>query len=213
MYENSLYNSLHRCQEHTVACMWWIFHGQLQLHRARHCEVTLAVLANVQYAARDVRLAFAIAGNTLEPMHDGKPRREVSGAEDIVDLSKSLRLGPFEAVLNSHEGPVKVVCALGQQSVGKSYQLNHLGGTFFDVAGASFKRALHKRGRTVVLVATRALQQCCHQGCSAERIKHSILWRCRSSEVGLVQGVGAQMVCGCRRGTFRVRIQRTGRKR
>jgi hypothetical protein len=30
---------------------------------------------------------------------------------------------------------LQVVCALGQQSVGKSYQLNHLGGVFFDVAG------------------------------------------------------------------------------
>lgn len=72
----------------------------------------------------------------------------MSGAEDIVDLSKSLRLGPFEALLNSHEGPVKVVCALGQQSVGKSYQLNHLGGTFFDVAGETpnlhRNKALHR---------------------------------------------------------------------
>jgi hypothetical protein len=74
-------------------------------------------------------------GNTLEPMHDGEPRCDVDGDEDIVELSKQLRWGLYECLLNSHEGPVVIVCALGQQSVGKSYQLNHLGGVFFDVAG------------------------------------------------------------------------------
>jgi hypothetical protein len=70
--------------------------------------------------------------NSLEPMHDGQPRTDVSDEEeDIVDLSKSLRLGNFEFILNAHVGPVKVVAALGQQSVGKSYQLNHLGGMLF----------------------------------------------------------------------------------
>lgn len=74
-------------------------------------------------------------GNALEPMHDGEPLKELSAEEDIIDVSKRLRLGPFECLLRAHNGPVKVVCALGQQSVGKSYQLNHFGGVFFDVAG------------------------------------------------------------------------------
>jgi hypothetical protein len=69
------------------------------------------------------------AGNSLEPMHDGEQRKDASDEDDIVDLSKSLRLGTFEFILNAHDGPVKVVTAFGQQSVGKSYQLNHLGGT------------------------------------------------------------------------------------
>jgi hypothetical protein len=47
------------------------------------------------------------AGNTLEPMHDGEPRRDAAAPEDIVDLSKNLRLGPFECILNAHKGPVK----------------------------------------------------------------------------------------------------------
>jgi hypothetical protein len=75
------------------------------------------------------------AGNTLEPMHDGEPRRNVGDNSDIVELSKELRLGLYEFLLNAHAGPVVVCCALGQQSVGKSYQLNHLGGALFDVAG------------------------------------------------------------------------------
>ena len=74
-------------------------------------------------------------GNTLEPMHDGEPRCNIADSDDIVELSKQLRWGLYECLLNSHAGPVVVVCALGQQSVGKSYQLNHLGGGFFDVAG------------------------------------------------------------------------------
>jgi hypothetical protein len=64
-------------------------------------------------------------------MHDGQQRNDVLDEEDIEDLSKSLRLGTFEFILNAHDGPVKVVTALGQQSVGKSYQLNHLGGMLF----------------------------------------------------------------------------------
>ena len=77
-------------------------------------------------------------GNTLEPMHDGEPRRGVDSAAtdgDIDSMARALRLGLYESVLASHTGPVKFVCALGQQSMGKSYQLNHLGGTLFDVAG------------------------------------------------------------------------------
>jgi hypothetical protein len=74
-------------------------------------------------------------GNSLEPMHDGEPRTNVEPDEDILKLSEALRWGLYEVVLRSIEGPVVVVCAIGQQSVGKSYQLNHLGGTFFDVAG------------------------------------------------------------------------------
>jgi hypothetical protein len=74
-------------------------------------------------------------GNSLEPMHDGEPRTNVEPDEDILKLSEELRWGLYEVVLNSVEGKVVVVCAIGQQSVGKSYQLNHLGGTFFDVAG------------------------------------------------------------------------------
>jgi len=77
-------------------------------------------------------------GNTLEPMHDGEPRRGVDSAAtdgDIDGMARALRLGLYESVLASHTGPVKFVCALGQQSMGKSYQLNHLGGTLFDVAG------------------------------------------------------------------------------
>jgi hypothetical protein len=68
-------------------------------------------------------------------MHDGEPRTNVEPDEDILKLSESLRWGLYEIVMNSTEGNVVVVCAIGQQSVGKSYQLNHLGGTFFDVAG------------------------------------------------------------------------------
>ena len=74
-------------------------------------------------------------GNTLELMHDGEPRKNAEDDEDIVEVSKTLRWGLLECLLNAHNGPVVVVCALGQQSVGKSYQLNHLGGVFFDVAG------------------------------------------------------------------------------
>ena len=75
------------------------------------------------------------AGSLLEPMHDGEPITDVTNEEDIIEVSNKLRLGPNECILRAHEGPVKVVCALGKQSVGKSYQLNHFGGVLFEVAG------------------------------------------------------------------------------
>lgn len=83
------------------------------------------------------------AGSSLEPMHDGEPMTEASTDEDIIEVAGKLRLGPYECLLRAHTGPVKVVCALGKQSVGKSYQLNHFGGVFFDVAGCVFRLRLH----------------------------------------------------------------------
>eukprot|EP00892_Ulva_mutabilis_P011345 jgi/Ulvmu1/8583/UM045_0026.1 len=116
------------------------------------CSATsvLGAASDVKAAAQDfgrwMRTAMCLLplqlsrcmGNSLEPMHDGEPRRgvEASAADgDIDGMARTLRLGLYESVLASHTGPVKFVCALGQQSMGKSYQLNHLGGTLFDVAG------------------------------------------------------------------------------
>jgi hypothetical protein len=48
------------------------------------------------------------SGSTLEPMHDGEPRRDFEEHDDIISMSKRLQLGLYESVLSGHSGPVKV---------------------------------------------------------------------------------------------------------
>lgn len=62
-------------------------------------------------------------------------------------------------VLAAAKVPVVVVSSMGAQSTGKSFQLNHLGGCLFDVAGGRCTdgcwmtaRPVSLRGRSVMVV-------------------------------------------------------------
>ena len=56
-------------------------------------------------------------------------------AENVCQLQDSIEFGLYEAILDSWTGPVKVISSMGKQSTGKSYMLNHLTGSLFDIAG------------------------------------------------------------------------------
>ncbi|KIO18759.1 hypothetical protein M407DRAFT_31571 [Tulasnella calospora MUT 4182] len=82
-----------------------------------------------------VRIAFA-RDNRFLLYKDGIPReaiqQEILGRE-VADMIDIINLGPYEAILGSYMAtrPVKVVSAMGEQSVGKSFSLNHLLDTSF----------------------------------------------------------------------------------
>ncbi|KAG8939992.1 hypothetical protein FRC04_005697 [Tulasnella sp. 424] len=59
-----------------------------------------------------------------------------SGVAEMIDL---ISLGPYEAILGSYMAtkPVRVVSSMGEQSVGKSFSLNHLVDTSF--AGSAMR--------------------------------------------------------------------------
>ncbi|KAH9289246.1 hypothetical protein KI387_033363, partial [Taxus chinensis] len=54
---------------------------------------------------------------------------------DSLSLANSVRFGFYDTVLNSWKGKIKVISSMGKQSSGKSYLLNHLSGSLFDVSG------------------------------------------------------------------------------
>ena len=58
-----------------------------------------------------------------------------AGAMNAYALCKTIRLGAYDALIKSWEGDIKIATSMGKQSTGKSYMLNHLFGTKFDISG------------------------------------------------------------------------------
>ncbi|KDQ06301.1 hypothetical protein BOTBODRAFT_60673 [Botryobasidium botryosum FD-172 SS1] len=90
-----------------------------------------------------IPIHIAIANsNRFIPLKDGvySPEYELSllGA-DVSKIVESLSLGWYESIFRSYMAttPVKVVTSMGEQSVGKSYALNHLVDTSF--AGSAMR--------------------------------------------------------------------------
>ena len=54
---------------------------------------------------------------------------------DSYSLCKAIRFGAYDGLIKSWEGKIKIVTSMGKQSTGKSYMLNHLFGTKFDISG------------------------------------------------------------------------------
>ena len=73
--------------------------------------------------------------NSLTLFADGLKSEAALAAHTVVDLQDSIQLGLYEAILDDWSGPVKVISSMGKQSTGKSYMLNHLTGSLFDISG------------------------------------------------------------------------------
>ena len=74
--------------------------------------------------------------NQFKLMYNGEDDQKMyATAEDVDQLKKVIRFGAYDALIKSWKGPIKVVTSMGKQSTGKSYMLNHLFGTKFDISG------------------------------------------------------------------------------
>ena len=74
--------------------------------------------------------------NQFKLMHNGEDDQEkYHEAGDAYSLCKAIRFGAYDGLIKSWEGPIRVVTSMGKQSTGKSYMLNHLFGTKFDISG------------------------------------------------------------------------------
>ena len=51
------------------------------------------------------------------------------------DLKEKVNIGFYESIFNNWRGDVKVISSMGKQTTGKSYTLNHLTGSSFNIAG------------------------------------------------------------------------------
>eukprot|EP00245_Coleochaete_scutata_P003080 TRINITY_DN14392_c0_g2_i2.p1 TRINITY_DN14392_c0_g2~~TRINITY_DN14392_c0_g2_i2.p1 ORF type:complete len:1993 (-),score=357.53 TRINITY_DN14392_c0_g2_i2:188-6166(-) len=74
--------------------------------------------------ARAEENAFKLLSNRL-PIH----------VTNTAQAKSVLHFGIYEALLNWWKGDIVVVSSMGRQSTGKSYMLNHLFGTSFEVSG------------------------------------------------------------------------------
>jgi hypothetical protein len=84
-----------------------------------------------------------VEGGRLCALRDGQPipapptaAQGTQALQTVGELSRMVRFGVLEWVLRQgRQWPLVVISAIGAQSTGKSYLLNHVGGAFFDVAG------------------------------------------------------------------------------
>ena len=96
-------------------------------------------------------------GNTLWPMSDGVPLCLSEEDTNVNQVAKKISFGVYDLVFAaasaSHGAsasdasaqmqlPVITISSMGSQSIGKSFQQNHLVGSFFDVSGRWIKFAL-----------------------------------------------------------------------
>ncbi|KAG8899893.1 hypothetical protein FRC00_000733 [Tulasnella sp. 408] len=103
-------------------------------------EVSGEVLSTSQYKAGEwiaellclipIHIAVTME-NRFVPLKDGvldsALERQLLGAE-VSKIINSISLGWYESIFNSYmaDKPIKVVSSMGEQSVGKSYSLNHM---------------------------------------------------------------------------------------
>ena len=72
--------------------------------------------------------------NLFHILDKGQPvsLETVNIAFDLID---KINLGFYESIFNAWNGDIKVISSMGKQSTGKSYTLNHLTGSSFNIAG------------------------------------------------------------------------------
>ncbi|EME28080.1 hypothetical protein Gasu2_62280 [Galdieria sulphuraria] len=81
-----------------------------------------------------IQIARAEA-NSFRPLIDGLRGDFEIERQEILHFANSINFGMYDCILYSWQGPTKVLSSMGKQSTGKSYMLNHLTGSLFDIAG------------------------------------------------------------------------------
>ncbi|ORY29073.1 hypothetical protein BCR33DRAFT_745387 [Rhizoclosmatium globosum] len=116
-------DSLSRVQLSVARCDEFDYNAFSSVFHAGEWLISLVSLIPIQLAiARDSQFI---------PLKDGIQTADVIGA-DFNALVKNLSLGWYESLFAYYSHlPVRVVSSMGEQSVGKSYSLNHLSDTSF----------------------------------------------------------------------------------
>ena len=77
----------------------------------------------------------ATQANEFLVLKDGSAL-STENAQDVFEMKDYIDLGLFESIFNWWSGSVKVISSMGKQATGKSYMLNHVMGSSFDISGA-----------------------------------------------------------------------------
>ena len=73
---------------------------------------------------------------SLQVMYNGENDQSMyKECNTATKLCNKISFGCYDAVINEWKGAIRVVSSMGKQSTGKSYLLNHLFGTKFDISG------------------------------------------------------------------------------
>ena len=73
--------------------------------------------------------------NEFLVLKDGTPLC-TENVRNVFEMKENIDLGLFEAIFNWWSGNVKVISSMGKQTTGKSYMLNHVMGSSFNISGA-----------------------------------------------------------------------------
>ena len=92
-----------------------------------HFVLTVSTAIPIQIARAE--------NNRLIPLKKGVNVVLPGSLSSTDDVKTILSFGVYEAVLSYAKEPAKVISATGKQSVGKSFMLNHMTGSLFDIAG------------------------------------------------------------------------------
>ena len=73
--------------------------------------------------------------NQLTLFSNGLKSDKSALVQTVYEVQETVRFGLYEDIFDWWTGPVKVISSMGKQSTGKSYMLNHLTGSLFDISG------------------------------------------------------------------------------
>eukprot|EP00871_Galdieria_phlegrea_P005018 jgi/Galph1/5517/GphlegSOOS_G4113.1 len=104
------------------------------LQEANEWKISLSAFIKDIICLVPLQIARAEA-NTFRPMINGLREDFEIERQEILQFANCINFGLYDSILRSWQGPIKVVSSMGKQSTGKSYMLNHLTGSLFDIAG------------------------------------------------------------------------------
>ncbi|KAK9798911.1 hypothetical protein WJX73_008623 [Symbiochloris irregularis] len=136
-YAELLWEGLQEATKKDLRGVVFNFHAQLgwQLPKMQRDSI-MPLGAWVLKAIECVPIQLCrVEGGQLQPMSDGKRMPVTPGIDSMEELAGCISFGLYNSVLEAATQPVLVCSSMGAQSTGKSYQLNHLGGTLFGVSG------------------------------------------------------------------------------
>ena len=72
--------------------------------------------------------------NSFYVLKDGQPI-SLESVQVAFDMVEKINLGFYESIISDWSKDIKVISSMGKQTTGKSYTLNHLSGSSFNIAG------------------------------------------------------------------------------
>ena len=103
-----------------------------KMFKKRHC-VTQGDFVQIVTSYLPIQVARC-QSNEFLVLKQGNPL-PIEEVSDFSDMLTIINFGLLESIIFNWNGPVKVVSSMGKQTTAKSYRLNHLVGSSFNISG------------------------------------------------------------------------------